>query len=293
MPVTVERREVPQVAVEFLAAQRFLVVAAVAGPDPGDATAPVWASALFGEPGFVSVPRSDVLHIAAVPDGTDPLAPTLRGAALLGSIAIEPSSRRRSRFNGRSRPQTDGEGLIVELDEVVANCPRYIQQRDVTEVIDVESPASGSGAAAATAELTREQQRWIATADTFFFGTADSAGNADASHRGGNPGFVEVHDPQHFRFPEYPGNQMYLTIDNLAQRPHGGFLFVDWATGALLHVTGTVNVTDAGADPALPGAERIIDVRVERVVERRNASPLRWGDPVASRWNPALAGDPA
>lgn len=292
MPVTVDRRDVPPVAIEFLAAQRFLVVAAVAGPDPRDITAPIWASALFGEPGFVSVPRSDVLHIATVPGSSDPLAATLRGPALVGSIAIEPSSRRRSRFNGRSRPQAGGQGLIVELDEVVANCPRYIQQRDVTKVIDVESPAPGSGATA-TAELSPEQQRWIATADTFFFGTADSAGNADASHRGGNPGFVEVHGPQRFRFPEYPGNQMYLTIDNLAQRPHGGFLFVDWATGALLHVTGAVTVTDAGPDPALPGAERIIDVRVERVVERRDASPLRWSDPVASRWNPALDGDPA
>jgi hypothetical protein len=258
---------IPEVAAEFLAHQPMLIVAATA------ADGLVWASLVTGPPGFLQVPFTNTLVVdAQVPPG-DPLAATLAEPALVGTLAIEPRTRRRSRVNGLARPTPDG--FLVEPHQVYANCPKYIQRRAVLSV------GEGDGVVAAptvTDALLPHQQRWLATADTFFMATTDVAGNADASHRGGNPGFVEVVDAGRFRFPDYPGNSMYMTLGNLEQQPAAGFLFVAWTTGTTLQVTGRAHVDFAG--------ERTVTVDVSRVIETPSASPLRWGPPTPSRYNP-------
>ena len=42
------------------------------------------------------------------------------------------------------------------------------------------------------------------------------AHGADASHRGGNPGFVRADSPHELSWPDYSGNSMFLTLGNLA-----------------------------------------------------------------------------
>ncbi len=276
------RAAVPPVAAEFLAQQHLLAVAAVAGDGL------VWASVLTGSPGFLTVPRDDVLDIAARPLAGDPLAEVLAEPASLGMLAIEPATRRRSRLNGRSTPTTGG--LHVRLDQVFANCPKYIQQREVLGL----RPADGGGPDRPDAQvgdqLSEHQRSWIERADTFFIGTTDGEGAADASHRGGNPGFVQVLGPDRFRFPDYRGNSMYMTLGNLQLDPAAGFVFVDWDTGATLQVSGRAVVHfDVPEEARMPGALRVIDVEVIRVVELPRGVPLVWGEATPSRFNPDLA----
>jgi hypothetical protein len=248
----------------------------------------VWASVLTGSPGFLTVPRDDVLDIAARPAAGDPLAAVLAGPASVGMLAIEPATRRRSRLNGRSTPTPDG--LHVQLDQVFANCPKYIQQREVVALRPAEGDGSGPPDAQVGDRLSAHHHRWIERADTFFIGTTDGEGGVDASHRGGNPGFVQVLGPDRFRFPDYRGNSMYMTLGNLQLQPAAGFVFVDWDTGAALQVSGRAVVNfDVPDEARMPGALRVVDVAVTRVVEVPGAVPLVWGEATPSRFNPDVA----
>lgn len=256
------RRAVPPVVVELLTRQPMLVVASTTGDGL------VWASLIVGPPGFLRVPRPDTLAIdARLPPG-DPLATTLMATALVGTLAIEPHTRRRSRLNGRSWPTP--QGYEVDLHQVFANCPKHIQRRRLLPL-----DRGPSGRPVISDVLLPRQQRRLATADTFFIGTTDARGHADASHRGGNPGFVEVLAADRFRFLDYQGNSMYMTLGNLEQQPAAGFLFVDWDTGSTLQISGNAHV--------IYSTERVVEVAVRHTVETKAAAPLRPGPTISGR----------
>ncbi|MGA6171644.1 pyridoxamine 5'-phosphate oxidase family protein [Streptomyces sp. NPDC012600] len=292
---------VPDVAVAFLAGQPHVVVGGT------DERGRVWATQLTGEPGFLTVPRPRTLHIGALPPPEDPLAPLLSGAGTgggtgagggpvrIGMIGIEPATRRRMRMNGRA--VRDGHGLRVELDQVIANCPKYIQKRDHHAGTDagagvgVGSGAQGRRTAVDSAELSPAQQRVLRTADTFFVATASDRGDADASHRGGNPGFVQVLSPRVLRWPDYLGNAMFLTLGNLELNPAAGLFVPGWETGTSLHLTGSARTVWDEAEVARhPGAQRLVEFEITAVREIAAASPLRWSAPVYSRFNPPTSG---
>jgi len=63
--------------------------------------------------------------------------------------------------------------------------------------------------------------------------------NLDVSHRGGNPGFVELVDDKTFRIPDYQGNSMFNTFGNLMLNDKAGVVFWDFEDGKLLQMTGT------------------------------------------------------
>ncbi len=270
--------DVPDAAAEFLEQQTIVFVSALVGTD-------VWLTPLTGEPGFVEAVDPRQIEVAGRPPVGDPLAGVLRSPARVGMLAIEPATRRRMRLNGRATPTATG--IRVALDQVYSNCPRFIQKRSPGGA----APPPDASAPVTTDLLTASQQRWVETADTFVIGTADRDGNADASHRGGSPGFVHVRDPAHLRFPDYAGNHMYMTLGNLEVQPSAGLLFVDWFTGATLQVTGMATV-DFDVDRAaaeFPGAARVIDVVVRSVVETPARLPAAWSEPEYSPFNPPSA----
>jgi predicted pyridoxine 5'-phosphate oxidase superfamily flavin-nucleotide-binding protein len=197
-------------------------------------------------------------------------------------IAVEPATRRRMRMNGKARPVAGG--LHVDLDQVFANCPKYIQQRRPT-------PAPAAHGPTATpwhgTELTPAQLALVEGADTFFIATADREGNADASHRGGSPGFLQALTPTRLCWPDYVGNAMFATLGNLEADPRAGLLLPDWDTGAVLQLTGSATV-DWNPDraAAVPGAGRIVEFTIDHIVHIDRASSLRWSAPAYSRFNP-------
>jgi hypothetical protein len=64
----------------------------------------------------------------------------------------------------------------------------------------------------------------------------------DASHRGGERGFVQARGDGCLVFPDYAGNNHYNTIGNLVLDPRVGLLFVDFETGGLLQLLGTAAI---------------------------------------------------
>ncbi|KRV46373.1 pyridoxamine 5-phosphate oxidase [Wenjunlia vitaminophila] len=272
---------IPDVAAAFLAEQPLLVLG---GTDP---VGRVWATMLTGPPGFLRADTPRSLTIDALPAPGDPLLGTLTDPPApvhLGLIAIEPATRRRMRMNGRAVPH--GRGLRVELDQVIANCPKYIQKR---QVHGTAGPSPDTRTVTDGSALTEAQQRVVRSADTFFVATASDTGEADASHRGGNPGFVDVPSPTLLRWPDYPGNNMFLTLGNLATNPAAGLLVPHWETGTTLHLTGTAETLWAdGTTPGDRGVPRMVEFRITTVREIAGASSLRWGAPHFSRFNPPV-----
>ena len=94
------------------------------------------------------------------------------------------------------------------------------------------------------------------------------ATGADASHRGGRPGFVRVVDEKRLRLADYAGNNMFQTPGNISRDPRVGLLFVDFASGATLQLTGRARILwDSTSFSDLPGAERAVEIEIDQVVE--------------------------
>ena len=80
--------------------------------------------------------------------------------------------------------------------------------------------------------LTDEQRRLISSADTFSIASAHPEAGADASPRGGNPGFVPFLGENALEFTDYSGNTMFNTLGNIAANPGTGLLFLDFEGAA-------------------------------------------------------------
>ena len=271
------KSEIPPAAQEFLRAQPMLVL----GGQGRDGR--VWASLLSGEPGFARAIDDHTLGVQTQFHPGDPLGQALQGGEIpLGALAIEPATRRRMRLNGLAQLQEGG--LLIQAREVYANCPKYIQKREWHWEAE---EADASVAVREGSELEVAQAEFIAQADTFFIASRAPQG-ADASHRGGAPGFVRVLGPNVLQFPDYAGNAMFNTLGNLQRDGRAGLLFPDWRSGATLQVSGQARVLWDAKDAAWPGAERAVELRIERVLERSHATRLRWQFLEASPFNPEL-----
>ncbi len=93
-------------------------------------------------------------------------------------------------------------------------------------------------------------------------------GGADASHRGGRPGFVKALDERSLEFPDYPGNNMFNSLGNIAEHPRAGLLFPDFVTGDVIQLTGRAQL--------LGKTELAVRIEVEEGRETRGGLALRF-----------------
>ena len=238
-------------AFRFVEAQQFVVLGSVA---PGGAT---WASLVFGTPGFARVASERALELdlpQAALHPADPLLANLAADPRVGLLFLEPETRRRLRVNGTVR--REGEHLAVTVAESYPNCPKYIRPRrlDAAEL----GAAERDGDVRRGAALDRDGLALVRKADTFFVASSNPAGHVDASHRGGEPGFVKLLDESTLSIPDYPGNHMFNTFGNLALNPSAGATFLDFETGRVLMATGTATIEFArhGHEQATGGTNR-------------------------------------
>jgi hypothetical protein len=81
------------------------------------------------------------------------------------------------------------------------------------------------------------------------------------------PGFVSV-DGDRLVWPDYTGNLMYNTLGNIAVHPRAGLVVPDFDSGAVLQLTGRAAIEwDSLRSAEVPGAERLVELIVEEVVE--------------------------
>lgn len=288
---------IPRQAPSFLAGERLAIIGAA------DARGRVWASALSGDPGMLRVVDPHTLHIAARPAAGDPLAGALFGADAphtptdAGVLVIDLATRRRLRLNGTAEVAADG-GLLLRVRQGYWNCPKYVQRRLIYSPSNEVSPTPETPAAAPrrATTLTDDQRGWIARADTFFIASVVRDGGADASHRGGEPGFVRLArgaaGEDVLTFPDYSGNNMFNTLGNLTVHPAAGLLFIDFERGATLQLAGTAAVLWEPAQYEVwPGAERAVRFTVAESVEIAHDTSLRWRLVERSPFNPPPPGE--
>lgn len=238
-----------------------------------------WASVLSGPPGFMQSPEPTRLVLDAPFIEGDPAREALVAGAPVGLLGIELHTRRRNRMNGRVE-QVDGQGIHLNVEQTVGNCPKYIQGRTHEWVRDPGVP--WPRAAEALERLDADAMRQIGRADTLFVATqapADQEGrsnSADVSHRGGRSGFVRIEDDRTLLVPDFSGNLMFMTLGNLALDPHAGVLFIDFDTGDLLSLSGrTELVWDDPVLATFEGAERAWRFHLEAGWRWRDALPWR------------------
>jgi uncharacterized protein len=216
---------IPAPAAVFLAQRTFVVTSTV------DAEGAVHASILSGEAGFAEA--LDPATIALRPTGGDSetVRRDLAGNASIGLLAIDFATRRRIRANGTAA--ANGPDFILSTREVYTNCPQYIHPRQATPWSAALAHRSG--------HLDAAQRAFIASADTFFVASHHPERGSDASHRGGEPGFVTV-TPATVSWLDFPGNNMFNTLGNLLVHDRCSLLFADFASGAVLRVDGRASI---------------------------------------------------
>ncbi len=252
------------VAQNFLRYSPFVIAAST------DKDGDVWASALYGGSGFIEVPDAESVRIIAKGAG-GLLRQNIADTGRIGLLAIEFDTRMRMRLNGKA---VVSEGYIeVQADEVFSNCQKYIQSREERGGTYVPVCEGGSESSA----LSASQRTMIEAADTFFIATYHPEHGTDASHRGGNPGFVKVLDDRTMVFPDYSGNNMFQTLGNIEDNGKAGLLFIDFTTGDTLQMTGRAEILwDQAEFRDLEGAQRAVRFYIEKVLERKGAFPAGW-----------------
>ncbi|MGB5777357.1 MAG: pyridoxamine 5'-phosphate oxidase family protein [Sedimenticolaceae bacterium] len=281
---------IPGGAIPFLAQQPMAIAATIAQDGA------VWASMLLGVPGFLCSEDGRSMRIDAsrpLAAADDPFWENIERGSDLGLLIIELGSRRRLRVNGRATLDAERQ-LTVEVGAAYPNCPKYIQRRHWSMPA---APASKdpSRASRQGRTLDTRQRAWITLADTLFVASCHPEHGADASHRGGQPGFVEAIDDNTLRIPDYGGNSMFNTLGNFESYPRAGLAFVDFQRGRLLQLTGWPRIRWDLDDPQRRsgGTGRFWDFEVERWRESDLALRLQWEFVDFSPFNPVALGDDA
>ena len=225
-------KTIPPGALRFIEQQPMAVIGSI------DPDGRVWASALFGQPGFVRARDDRTVEIdLSQPRSAkdDPLWSNLGGNSNVGLLVIELGSRRRLRVNGRAR-KVSAERAIIDVERAYPNCPKYIQRRDWK--IPAAEAQFNAIPGTQGKELNEAQKALIAGADTFFVASAHPDHGVDTSHRGGHPGFVQLVNERQLRIPDFAGNSMFNTLGNFVSYPYAGLVFIDFERGRLLQLTG-------------------------------------------------------
>ena len=273
---------IPPAARMFVGQQRWCVIGAA------DAAGGVWAGLVVGEPGFLQTSQDLATLRIALDDPHGRLGNTvpLGGLQVDQSVAvllIELQTRRRLRVNGHVASMQAGL-LEVAVGGAFPVCPRYIQKRQPD--VDASIPAGAPESAAGT-ELDATAAAWIVATDTLFIASLGPAGEADVSHRGGRPGFVQVHGNT-LRIPDFNGNSMFNTLGNLAVESRCGLMFPDFDGTRQLQLTGRARAFfDVSEDiDSTGGTGRWVEFDVESWRITPLNRPLRWRLVEASPFNP-------
>ncbi len=260
------RRAVEPGMVGFLSQQRFAAVTSV------DSSGRTWIWPVAGEPGMIDVPDPRIVRLNASVIETKLPVDDVRANPKIGMLVIDFARRIRVRINGEAGVVPDG-SIVIGIGQLYGNCSQYIQRRTVI----APAGAAREAVVAKGTDLTVSQRETIANADTFFLGSVHPESGADASHRGGLPGFVRVDSTTHLSFPDYPGNKMFNTLGNLEVNPSVGLLFFDFESGRSLQVTGRASVDwSESRARQFKGAQRVVDVEIAEVRSSDEATALRY-----------------
>jgi len=271
-------------AIPFIAQQNMLVTSSL------DKAGNVWASVLIGTQSFIHAPNEREIRIdrdKIVSHGNDPFWQNIAHEPQVGLLAIELNTRRRFRVNGRIS-RIDDSTYQMTVKQAYPNCPKYIQRRSLS--LDQQLSSQPLGPVISGSQLSAKQHALINRADSLFVASASpietesglantelSAHGADASYRGGFPGFIEVKG-QTLRIPDYKGNSMFNTLGNIEIYPRAGIAIIDFENHQILHLSGTAKVLWNQHDPTgqSAGTKRFWELDVTHWQETPIPHSVNW-----------------
>ena len=118
--------------------------------------------------------------------------------------------------------------------------------------------------------LSPMESSFIAQRDSFYMASVNEGGWPYMQHRGGDAGFLRVHDESTLVFADLSGNRQMLSTGNVAQDDRVALFFMDYARRQRLKIMGHAQVIAASeeklehyfGEDGRPEAERIWVIRV-------------------------------
>ena len=274
-------------AFRFIEQQRMTVLGSI------DQDENVWASVLVGQEGFMQAATERLVTFDlsnTAENEHDPFWKNIESHPQVGMLVIELATRRRLRINGRVRRNGEQQ-LELEVLESYPNCPKYIQRRQVANAPSVSHAVKSQ--VFEGDKLGAPQQAVISKADTLFVASVHPERGVDASHRGGNPGFVHAVDDSTLRIPDYAGNCMFNTLGNFVVNPRAGIVFIDFESGSTLQLTGRAEILWDADDlqEETGGTKRFWQLHIDRWLHIDNAHELQWTLQDYSPYNPQISND--
>lgn len=201
-----------------------------------DASGDIWISLLVGERGFIHIPSLKEVKFdlsKVISNQSDIFFKNIETNPIVGLLFHEAAKRSRYKAWGIARKEEDQVSFDITMG--YKSCPKFIQREkiEVPEDSKSVSPAYQNGTTLGTSE-----REWISSAHTFFIATQTKKGEIETSHKGGNPGFIEIQENGVLRIPDYFGNSIYNTLGNIYENPKAALLFVDYKKGETLQITG-------------------------------------------------------
>lgn len=258
-------------------AQNYLQASSFAAMTWLDSKGRPWITPLSGEHGFLQAMDQSTIAI----DLQGSAAPLLRGQDFDGTpaalVVMDFGARLRVRVNGHA--SSKGDDLVFYVDEVYGNCPKYIHRRHPLEGSSLSSEEELESLIAETvleqSFLDEKAISLASKADTFFIGTYASAGGADASHRGGEPGFVKA-DAKTVSWKDFPGNNMFNTFGNVHSNKDTALLFLDFETREGLALTGTIESFSVSENGRSAKEDTVFEVKSAKHIP--HALAQSWDD---------------
>lgn len=248
-----------------------------------------WLSPLFGHAGDLFTVR-DATSVTIRPDtnGDELLQENVEATGELGVLFFDPSRRRRAKSLGTGIVADDG-SIHYTMTRYFGLCPKYIFRRSHEPSL---SQGNNRGESLQREDLTGVDRAQLTASDTIFLASHHDGHGADATHRGGQPGFLRVLDATTIEIPDYVGNGMFNTIGNLMLDTRLALTAVDFSTGRTIQITGAARVSRTPGTNVHGGPVRIITLSIDEV-RTSSVDAGRWTDlepspysmryPVASR----------
>src|SRR3954447_1214588 len=132
--------------------------------------------------------------------------------------------------------------------------------RSEDELRDVLGRPKGAAARKEIDHLDRHARAFVAASPFFVLATSGADGTADASPRGGPPGFVQVLDAHRLAWADYLGNRRAESLVNVIEHPGVGLVFFIPGLGETLRVNGRATIVrDPDLLASLPTGGRAPD----------------------------------
>jgi uncharacterized protein len=267
------RPAIPRQVFDWLTEQTLLAIATMG------AEGHLWTTVIPGKAGFLHADAngSHLWIDRAMPTS---VLTNLKGDGRVGLLAIDLVSRQRMRINGTATALPSG--LHVSVQEAFFNCPKYITRRVAQPSDPSNAPAQHNGD-----HLLAEHLQLLSETDVLFLATTHPDRGLDVSHRGGDPGFVQLLPDGRIRLPDYPGNSLFNSLGNLLIDPRIALAIPNLLTGTILQITGSATIQwhDRDEEDSTGGTHRFVDI-VPTAWRMEEGGPISIGVSELSPFNP-------